>query len=317
MTMQSRKLGETGLEVSALGLGAANLGGVYGAVDEAEAIATVHRAFDLGVNLFDASPYYGTTRGESVLGKALRDLPRADFVLSTKAGRYGENEFDFRPERLTQSLDESLQRLQVERVDLFLLHDVEFADLDMIFGTALPALHDLKATGKVGHVGLSGLPLEIFRRAFQVEAPLDVALSYCHATLFDGTLLDLVPQFHGRGIGLLNASAAAMGLLSNGGPPAWHPASKACKAACARAATLCAERGTELAELALGYTATLAGPAATICGTASVPQIEANVRAVSTAPDPDLLSEVQLLLAPIQNASWPQGLATNQGIVGS
>lgn len=308
--MQQRPLGSTGLEVSALGLGAANLGGVYGPVDEREAIATVRRAFDLGVTLFDASPYYGATAAEAVLGRALADLPRDEFVLSTKAGRYGADEFDFSPARLAASLDGSLQRLQVDRVDLFLLHDVEFADLERVLAESLPAARALVATGKVGHVGVTGLPLAVLRRA--VDAAPDVVLSYCHATLFDTTLLDLVPVLEQRGIGLLNASAAAMGLLSNSGPPDWHPAGPEIRTACRAAAELCRSRGVELAELALSYTATLPGPAATLCGTASPAAIAANVRAVATPPPPELLAEVRTLLAPIRNRTWPQGRTENQ-----
>lgn len=310
--MQRRPFGNTGLEVSILGLGAANLGGVYGDVDERQAIATVHRAFELGVNLFDASPYYGDTRAETVLGKALAALPRAAYVLSTKAGRYGADAFDFTPPRLRRSLDESLQRLGVERVDLFLLHDVEFGELDRILDDSLPALQALKLTGKVGHIGMTGLPLAVFERALTAGAVFDIALSYCHATLFDTTLTNLAPRLQQRGVGLLNASAAAMGLLSNAGPRDWHPASAKIRAACAAAAAICAARGVELAELALAFTATVPGPASTLCGTASPLEIEANARAVRRAPDPDLLAAVQRVLEPIQNMTWPQGNLENQ-----
>ena len=310
--MQHRPLGSTGLQVSALGLGAANLGGVYGAVDQRQAIATVHRAFDLGVTLFDASPYYGDRLAETVLGKALASLPRDEFVLSSKAGRYGVDDFDFTPLRLASSLDESLARLQVERLDLFLLHDVEFGDLDLVLGESLPAMHALKQTGKVAHVGITGLPLTVFERALAQGAELDVVLSYAHATLFDTTLSAFVPRFAEHGIGLLNASAAAMGLLSSHGPRDWHPAPAAIRETCARAAGLCRSRGIELAELALSFSATVPGPASTLCGTASPTEIEANVRAVAAPPDPELLADVRRELAPIRDLTWPQGRPENQ-----
>lgn len=310
--MRYRPLGSTGLVVSELGLGAANLGGEYGAVAEASAIATVHRAFDLGITLFDASPYYGRTRAETVLGKALATLPRDRYVLSTKAGRYGPADFDFRPERLRQSLDESLGRLGVDHIDVFLLHDVEFADLGFVLRESLPAMHALKATGKVRAVGMSGLPLAIFHRAFAAGAVLDVALSYCHATLFDTTLIGMAPEFAARGIGLLNASPAAMGLLSSHGPRDWHPAPPAVRAACRRAAELCKARGVEFAELALATTIALPGPAATLCGTADPAEITANVRAIATPPDGELLAAVRAVLAPIQDHTWLQGRPENQ-----
>jgi L-galactose dehydrogenase len=308
-----RPLGTTGLQVPVLGLGAANLGGVYGDVDEAEAIATVHRAFDLGVTLFDASPYYGATRAETVLGRALRDLPRDRYILSTKAGRYGPDDFDFAPARLRQSLDDSLRRLQQDHVDLFLLHDCEFGDLDVILRLSLPALQDLKRSGKVRFVGLTGLPLAIFHRALAGPTPFDVALSYCHATLFDTTMATLAPRLAARGIGLLNASPAAMGLLSSHGPRDWHPAPPAVRRACADAAALCRARGVELAELAVSFSAALPWCASTLCGTASVREIEANVRAALRPPDPALLADVQRILQPVLGCTWPQGRPENQG----
>lgn len=298
--------------MSRLGLGAANLGGVYGEVDEADAIRTVHRAFDLGINLFDASPYYGGTRAETVLGKALRTLPRDQFLLSTKAGRYGPQQFDFSPARLRQSLDESLQRLHQDHVDLFLLHDVEFGDLDQILQESLPALRELQAAGKARFVGLTGLPLAIFRRALAAGVRFDVALSYCHATLFDTTLQNLAPDLAANGIGVLNASPAAMGLLSSHGPRDWHPAPASVRAACRAAAELCTAHGQEIAELALSYTCTLPGFASTLCGTAAPDEIEANVRAANSAPDPELLAQVLSLLEPIRNVTWPQGRPENQ-----
>ena len=310
--MQTRTLGSTGIQVSALGFGAANLGGIYGDIDEADGIRTVHRAFELGVTLFDTSPYYGKTRSETVLGKALRSLPRDRYVLSTKAGRYDQDDFDFSPARLRRSLDESLLRLQTDHVDILLLHDVEFGDLDRILRESLPAIAALKQTGKVRFVGFSGLPLAIFRRGLAAGVPFDVVISYAHATLFDSTLTTLAPDFAARGIGLLNASPAALGLLSSHGPRDWHPASATIRDACRTAAELCRARRVELAELAIAYSATLPGIAAILCGPGSVREIEANVRAIATPPDPELVRLVQRVLAPIRNLTWPQGRPENQ-----
>src|SRR2546421_4510937 len=109
--MQYQPLGRTGLKVSKLGFGASPLGGVFGEIDEAEGIRAVHAAIDLGINLFDVSPYYGFTWAESVLGRALKTIPRDRFILATKVGRYGQSEFDFSAARVARSIDESLARL--------------------------------------------------------------------------------------------------------------------------------------------------------------------------------------------------------------
>src|SRR5687768_8064715 len=116
--MQYRPLGQTGLQVSVLSLGASPLGSVFRAIDEAEGIRAVHTALDLGINFIDVSPYYGLTRAETVLGRALSTLSRDRYYLATKVGRYGDADFDFSPRRVIESVDESLRRLGVEYVDL-------------------------------------------------------------------------------------------------------------------------------------------------------------------------------------------------------
>src|SRR3954454_8049087 len=107
--MLYRPLGRTGLEVSILSYGASPLGSVFRPVDEAEGIRTVHTAIDLGINFIDVSPYYGLTRAEEVLGRALAGIPRERYYLATKVGRYGADEFDFSAERVTASVHESLR----------------------------------------------------------------------------------------------------------------------------------------------------------------------------------------------------------------
>src|SRR5712691_1255098 len=122
--MEYRPLGKTGLQVSTLGFGASPLGSVFRPIDEVEGIRTVHTALDLGINFIDVSPFYGLTRAEAVLGKALATIPRDRYYLATKIGRYGQNEFDFSAPRVTASVDESLRRLGVDYVDLIQCHDI-------------------------------------------------------------------------------------------------------------------------------------------------------------------------------------------------
>src|SRR3954463_5186356 len=130
--MQKRPLGSTGLDVSILSYGASPLGSVFRDVDQDEGIRCVRRALDLGINLIDVSPYYGVTKAETVLGKALQGVPRESYVLATKVGRYGDADFDFPAERVTASVDESLGRLGVDHIDLIQCHDIEFGDLDQV-----------------------------------------------------------------------------------------------------------------------------------------------------------------------------------------
>lgn len=310
--MQYRNLGNTGLRVSILGYGAANLGGIYGPVDEAEAVRSVHLALDRGINLFDCSPYYGITRAEAVLGRALQDVPRDCYLMATKCGRYDADAFDFSPARIRRSLDESLQRLRTDHLDVFQLHDVEFGDLDRILDESVATLHELKRSGVVRCIGITGLPLAIFRRALAAGAQLDVVLSYCHNTLFDDTLLALASELAGRGIGVLCASPTGMGLLSPHGPPTWHPAPAVVREHCQRAVQHCLARGVNPATLSMQVATRDSRIASTFCGTASTVELDANLRAIEQPPDPTLLHEVRQILAPIRNQTWVQGRPENQ-----
>ena len=147
--------------MSALGLGAAALGGEYGAIDPGVARATVHAALDAGITLIDVSPYYGRTAAETVLGSALRGVPRDSYVLATKVGRYDVDSFDFSAARVVRSVEESLGRLRTDHVDLIQCHDIEFGDLSQIVEETLPALRGLQEKGLVRSVGVTGFPLSI------------------------------------------------------------------------------------------------------------------------------------------------------------
>lgn len=317
MAMPKRPLGNTGLNVSILGFGASPLGNVFNAINEDEGIQAVHRAIDLGINFVDVSPFYGATLAEQVLGKALKDIPREKFVLSTKVGRYGQDVFDFSAERVTRSVDESLERLQVSYIDIIQCHDIEFASLDQIVSETLPALQKLKETGKVRFVGITGLPLKVFRSVLD-RAPagaVDVVLSYCHNSLNDQTLLDLLPYLEEKGVGIISASPLSMGLLTGDGPPPWHPAPVPVQVACASAASHCKARWASLPRLALQ--AAVAHPAisTTLVGMCTPRQVEENVEAVIAASqgqmDAQMLLEVEAILRPVKNVTWSSGLPEN------
>lgn len=309
--MEYRELGRTGLKVSRLSLGGSSLGGVFRAADEQAAVRTVRVALDLGINLIDVSPFYGLTRAETVLGQALDGLPRDRYLLATKVGRYGDREFDFSPARILTGLDDSLRRLGVDCVDLIQCHDIEFVPLQPVIDETIPALRSAVARGKARFIGITGLPLAIYRAVLD-QTPVDTILSYCHGCLNDTSLLDLVPYLEQKQVGVINASPLSMRLLTHRGPPGWHPAPPSVKEACARAAEHCRERGADLSKLAVQYSYRLPGLATTVVGTADPDHLAANVAWVEEAIDERLLAEVLDILAPIHNVTWPSGLPENQ-----
>ena len=311
--MQYRTLGKTGLRVSALGFGASPLGGVFGPVEQEDATRAVRTALDLGVNVFDVSPYYGETKAETVLGRALEGVPRDRYVLATKVGRYGADDFDFSAGRVTRSVDESLRRLRADYVDLIQCHDIEFGSLDRIVGETLPALRRVREQGKARFVGVTGLPLAVFPRVLDRADDVDVVLSYCHYALNDDTLAGLLPYLRQKNVGVISASPLGMGLLTDGGAPAWHPAPEAVKAACARAAAHCRSKGGDIARLALQWALANEEIATTLVGMADAEAVEKNVACVGgEQPDVGLLAEVLEILAPCHGVTWPSGLPENR-----
>lgn len=308
--MEYRGLGVTGLKLSKLGFGASPFGGAMGNVDESDAIEAVRTAVELGVNYFDVAPYYGITKAESVLGKTLRTIPREAYVLSTKVGRYDTSRFDFSADRVTSSVDESMQRLNVDYIDMIICHDIEFASLDQIVYETIPALNALKTAGKIGYIGISGLPLKIFRYVSE-RAAIDFILSYCHYCLNDTTLTQLVPDLQPKGIGIINASPLSMGMLTEAGPPEWHSAPAYVKAKCAEAARYCRSKGVDLSHLALQFSLAQSDFASTLVGISRPEEIIANVQQINRESDPEMLREVLDILHPIRNISWRSGRPEN------
>ncbi|WEG11083.1 aldo/keto reductase [Pullulanibacillus sp. KACC 23026] len=304
--MDYRKLGKTGLNVSSLSFGASSLGSVFREIDESEGIKTVHTAIDQGINLIDVSPYYGLTKAETVLGKAIKDIPRDTFYLSTKAGRYGEKEFDFSKKRILSSIEESLSRLQTDYVDILLLHDIEFGSFDQIMEDGIPALQELKKQGKTRFIGVSGLPLMIFDKILE-KAELDVILSYCHYSLNDNSLLSRLPLLESQNIGIINASPLSMGLLSSRPIAEWHPADQEIRDQCKKAAAFCEEIGADLSKLAIQYSVQNTNIPTTLVSSASVENITKNVKWADETIDEELLEMVLDILKPIHNKTWPSG----------
>jgi L-galactose dehydrogenase len=313
--MKYRSLGNTGLNVSVLGFGGSSLGSVFRPIDENEGIRAVRLAIEHGINLIDTAPYYGLTRAETVLGKALRGVPRESYHLATKVGRYGDGSenFDFSAERTLRSVDESLQRLGVDFVDFIQIHDIEFGSIDRIVEETIPALHRIREAGKARFIGITGLPLGLFPIVLD-RAEVDQIQSYCHYCLNDTSLTDLLPCLNERGIAVFNSAPLAMRLLSDGKPPDWHPAPKVLREKCAEAAVHCRERGSSLAKLALQFSVANPEIPVTIVGTANPESVVRNVHDIEDPIDEELLTEVLQILRPVHNLTWPSGLPENQTV---
>jgi L-galactose dehydrogenase len=309
--MEYRKLGQTDLNLSVVGFGSATFGNVFGDIDVGEGIRAVHFAIDSGINFFDSSPYYGTTLAETRLGEALAGR-RERVILATKCGRYGLDDFDFSAKRVIASMDESLRRLQTDYIDLFQVHDVEFGDVQQVIHETLPALRQLQQQGKARYIGVTGYPPRILRRIAEAT-PVDSILTYCHYNLLNTDMDGVLTAFaQERGIGLINASGLCMGILTEHGPPDWHPAPQRVRDAGKKAAEFCRSHGADLPEVALRFCLDHPYVSSTLIGMATVSQVETGLKLLQSSTDKAFLAQVNAILAPVFNYVWPSGRPENQ-----
>ena len=312
--MRYTELGKTGMRISNLSFGASSLGSVFHETKERESIEAVETAIEGGINFIDVSPYYGYYKAETVLGKALRGIPRNAYFLSTKVGRYGKdgvNTWDYSARRATESVYESMERLGVDYIDLINVHDIEFqaslpGGLQKVVDETLPVLVELKAKGLVGHVGITDLQLENLKWVVdhQEEGTVESVLNFCHYCLCDDKLLDFLDYFESKGVGIINASPLSMGLLSSRGAPAWHPAPKPLAEACRKAADYCEEKGYPIEKLAIQFAVGHPRIAGTLFSSANPMNVRHNIAWANEEPDLQLVKEVQQIIGNQMRISW-------------
>jgi len=307
--MEYREIGKTGMKVSNLSFGASSLGGVFHSLKEQEGIDAVYTAVENGINFIDVSPYYGHLKAETVLGKALKGIDRKKYYLSTKIGRYGKdgkNYWDYSAKKATESVYESMERLNVETIDLINVHDIEFADLEMVCKETLPALVDLRNKGIAKHVGITNLTLRHFKYVIDhvPEGTVESILSFCHYTLNDDALSDYFDYFESKKIGVINASPYSMGLLTERGVPDWHPAPEALKRLSRKAVEYCKSKGVPIEQLAVSFSVHNPRIATTLFSTTNPENVLKTIQYANTPLDMDLLKEVQKIFEPGFRDTW-------------
>jgi aryl-alcohol dehydrogenase-like predicted oxidoreductase len=311
--MKTRPLGNTGIDLPILSFGASSLGAEFRSISLDEAMLSTRTALDLGMNFIDTSPFYGRGMSEILLGLGLKGVPRDSYLLGTKLGRYSDIHFDFSAKRVAESVHVSLQRLGTDHLDVLLMHDVEFVPLPQIWEETLPTILKLKEQGKVRAVGFSCYPLKTFHAVLDhVEDQIDCVLSYNRYTLQNTSFVDdVLPRVAAKGIGAMNAGPFSARLLTNAELPGWLKEPENVKSAARAAAKHCADRGVDIAQLALQFSCEHPGIATTVAGSANPANIRKWAEWLEQPIDRELLAEVQAIFAPVKDIGHIEGLPEN------
>ncbi len=309
--MERRRLGQTDLELPILSFGASSLGAEFRGVTLDEVFASVRVALELGLNFIDTSPFYGRGMSEVLLGVALKDVPRDQYNICTKLGRYDVNHFDFSAKRVAESVDVSLHRLGCEYLDIVLCHDIEFVDISQVIHETIPALRKQVEAGKVRYIGVSGYPQKIFHRVLS-ETHVDCVLSYNQYTLQNTRFADeTIPMLKENGVGIMNAGPFSARLLTNAPLPPWFRDPVDVQQAARRAAEHCAAKGVDIAQLALQFCLRNPDITTTIAGSANPDNIRKWVQWADEPLDEELLAEVLEIFRPVKNIGHKEGLDEN------
>lgn len=286
--MQIKRVGATGVSVTELGLGTAQLGDLYRPSSVKVAREIVDAAWEGGIRYFDTAPFYGLGLAERRLGRALQDYGRQEFVLSSKVGRVLTDNsdapgfrWDYSARGVRESLHQSLDRLQTTHVDIALIHDPQ-GRLDWAIGEALPTLEEMKEEGLVRAIGIGSGAIEA-HIPFAESARVDVLMVAGRYTLLEQpAAARLLPLCEANGISVLNAGIFNSGLLASEvpGPEGRYEYEAASPESLARAQELAAMArrfNTTLPQAAMAFAASPPSIASIVVGAESADQVMRNV----------------------------------------
>jgi len=309
--MESKSLGSSSVRISELGFGGGPLGGLFEPVDDETAATALAQAWDSGIRYFDTAPHYGIGHSERRFGEFLRHQPRSAFTLSTKVGRFllaqdpkGRTDeafqvpathrrvVDFSRDGIRRSLEDSLSRMGVDRVDVLYLHDAE-PHFEAALGLGYPAVAELRAEGVVGAIGAGMGDATLLARLVE-ETDVDVVMLAGRYTLLDQSALDdLLPACQDRGVSVVAAAVFNSGVLAQSRPTAgatfeYQTAPADVVERANRIADVCAVYGVSLPQAAMAFPLRHPAVAGVVVGMRSAQEARENVD-LFTAEVPDQL----------------------------
>lgn len=307
----SALLGGSGVRVSRLSLGTAPLGGMFAHVADSDADGVVRRALDVGLTYVDTAPQYGHGTSERRLGATLVGVPRESYVLSSKVGRVireragastgifedapeSDAVFDFTRDGVMRSLEESLERLGLDRVDVLYIHDPDDFEEEAL-KLAYPAVEELRSQGVVGAIGL-GMNQSRIPTRFVLETDIDVVLLAGRYTLLDQSgAVDLLPACVARGVSVVIGGVYNSGVLADphGDPKYDYAAAPPDVVARARALdAVCARHDLALKAAAIQFPLHHPAVASVLTGSRTAAELDENLAAMSASVPPELWREL-------------------------
>jgi D-threo-aldose 1-dehydrogenase len=328
MILPKRRVGKTRLEVTTLGLGGAPMGGFRATISDQEAVGLVEAGYAAGVRYFDTSPFYGYGRSELRMGAALREKPRGDYVLSTKIGRvmhvlkpderpppeFRENglpgfvpEFDYTYDGVMRSLEHSHLRLGLAKIDIALVHDVDFWTikdreiLDRRFRTVMDsgfrALDELRKAGVIGAIGVGINEADTSLRFIQAGDFDCMLLAGRYTLLEQGALHEFLPECVKRGVSVILGGPYNSGILTGGVKPGathdYTPAAAPLIEKAQKIEAICRRHGVELGAAALQFPLFHPAFCSVIPGALSAREVTQNIERMQIKIPADLWSELK------------------------
>ncbi|KIH96721.1 aldo/keto reductase [Streptomonospora alba] len=313
--MRTNRLGSSDVEVTELGFGGGPLGGLFAPLDDAAADDALQAAWQAGIRYFDTAPHYGIGHSERRMGSLPARHPRSGFTVSTKVGRLlvpqpdqGRTDahfqvpathrrvWDFSRAGIRQSLEDSLRRMGLDRVDVLYLHDAE-NHFEQALGQGYPALAELRDEGLVGAIG-AGMHDTALLRRLVCETDVDAVMVAGRHTLLDHTALeDLLPACSRRGVSVLAAAVFNSGLLARDSPAAeatydYAPAQAGVRERARRIGEVCAAHGVSLPQAAMAFPLRHPAVAGVVVGMRSAAEVRADAAAFDTPVPEELWADL-------------------------
>lgn len=299
-------------EISNIGYGCATLANIYNPLTDTDSHEIINFCVKNGINYFDVAPFYGGGNAEFRLGRALNTLNKNKLFIATKVGRYTDENslsgaggyFDFSPSKIEESIKNSMDKIGIKQIDLLQCHDIEHVTTETII-EALPILDHFRNIGYINNIGINSYPIQpLIDIIDRTNIKINSVGTYAHHTLINDSLNNYIQYFREKDIKIINSSPLGMGLLTDKGPPDWHPASQKMLDIVYKIKNFCIEKNENISNIAMKYSLNNPNILTNITGGGSIEEITNNLSTLNNPPGKNILDEIDIISQPVKNKLW-------------